>query len=32
MGRWGGDEFLAILPDADQHDTIKMAERCRVLA
>ena len=31
VGRWGGDEFLAILPDADEHDTIKMAERCRVL-
>ena len=31
VGRWGGEEFLAILPDADQDHTLKMAERCRML-
>lgn len=31
VGRWGGEEFLAILPDADETQTRIMAERCRVL-
>ena len=31
VGRWGGEEFLAILPDADETQTRLMAERCRVL-
>jgi len=31
VGRWGGDEFLAILPDVDDDDTLRLAERCRVL-
>jgi len=31
VGRWGGEEFLAILPDADENQTHLMAERCRVL-
>jgi len=31
VGRWGGEEFLAILPDADEAQTRLMAERCRVL-
>ena len=31
VGRWGGEEFLAILPDADENQTRLMAERCRVL-
>jgi len=31
VGRWGGEEFLAILPDADETQTQLMAERCRVM-
>jgi diguanylate cyclase (GGDEF)-like protein/PAS domain S-box-containing protein len=31
VGRWGGEEFLAILPDADHHQTRLLGERCRVL-
>jgi diguanylate cyclase (GGDEF)-like protein/PAS domain S-box-containing protein len=31
LGRWGGEEFLAILPDADQEQTELMGERCRML-
>ena len=31
LGRWGGEEFLAILPDADETQTRLMGERCRVL-
>jgi diguanylate cyclase (GGDEF)-like protein/PAS domain S-box-containing protein len=31
VGRWGGEEFLAILPDADQDQARLMAERCRIL-
>lgn len=31
VGRWGGDEFLAILPDVDDEDALRLAERCRVL-
>ncbi len=31
LGRWGGEEFLAILPDADVDNTLRMAERCRNL-
>jgi PAS domain S-box-containing protein len=27
VGRWGGEEFLAILPDADADQTLAMAER-----
>jgi diguanylate cyclase (GGDEF)-like protein/PAS domain S-box-containing protein len=32
VGRWGGDEFLAILPDGDHETTLRLAERCRMLA
>lgn len=31
VGRWGGEEFLAILPDADADQTLTMAERSRML-
>ena len=31
VGRWGGEEFLAILPDVDADATRRMAERCRTL-
>ena len=31
VGRWGGEEFLAILPDADHDQSLAMAERCRML-
>jgi diguanylate cyclase (GGDEF)-like protein len=31
VGRWGGEEFIAILPDADGDQTVSMAERCRML-
>lgn len=31
LGRWGGDEFLAILPEVKLHDLQALAERCRVL-
>jgi len=30
-GRWGGDEFLALLPDASKDGLNALAERCRVL-
>ncbi len=30
-GRWGGDEFLALLPDATKDGLHKLAERCRVM-
>jgi diguanylate cyclase (GGDEF)-like protein/PAS domain S-box-containing protein len=30
-GRWGGDEFLALLPDASKDGLHALAERCRVL-
>jgi diguanylate cyclase (GGDEF)-like protein/PAS domain S-box-containing protein len=30
-GRWGGDEFLALLPDASKDGLHNLAERCRVL-
>jgi len=31
VGRWGGEEFLAILADADQDTTSSVGERCRML-
>ena len=31
VGRWGGEEFLAILPDADHNQILATAERCRML-
>jgi diguanylate cyclase (GGDEF)-like protein len=31
LGRWGGDEFLAILPDVDEPGTLHLAQRCRTL-
>ncbi len=31
LGRWGGDEFLAILPDIDESGTLHLAQRCRSL-
>jgi diguanylate cyclase (GGDEF)-like protein/PAS domain S-box-containing protein len=31
LGRWGGDEFLAILPDVDEQGTLRLAQRCRTL-
>lgn len=30
-GRWGGDEFLALLPEASRDGLHDLAERCRVL-
>jgi diguanylate cyclase (GGDEF)-like protein/PAS domain S-box-containing protein len=30
-GRWGGDEFLALLPDASKDGLQTLADRCRVL-
>jgi diguanylate cyclase (GGDEF)-like protein/PAS domain S-box-containing protein len=30
-GRWGGDEFLALLPDVNREGLHALAERCRVL-
>lgn len=30
-GRWGGEEFLAILPDVDADSTLHLAQRCRTL-
>lgn len=30
-GRWGGDEFLALLPDASRDGLQALAERCRVM-
>lgn len=29
VGRWGGEEFLIILPDTDEHDAIELAEKIR---
>ncbi|GAB2455898.1 GGDEF domain-containing protein [Jatrophihabitans fulvus] len=29
VGRFGGEEFVAVLPDADQHDALVVAERIR---
>jgi len=31
VGRWGGDEFIAILPDVDEQRLLNLGERCRVL-
>ena len=31
VGRWGGEEFLALLADADQDTTSSVEERCRML-
>ena len=31
IGRWGGEEFLAILPDTDADQTLRLADRCRML-
>jgi diguanylate cyclase (GGDEF)-like protein/PAS domain S-box-containing protein len=31
IGRWGGEEFLVLMPDADAIDLGDLAERCRVL-
>jgi diguanylate cyclase (GGDEF)-like protein len=30
LGRYGGDEFVAVLPDTDQHTALLLAERLRV--
>lgn len=29
LGRWGGEEFVIVVPDADVHQTRRMAERLR---
>lgn len=29
VSRWGGEEFLAVLPEADEHDAAVVAERIR---
>jgi diguanylate cyclase (GGDEF)-like protein/PAS domain S-box-containing protein len=31
VGRWGGEEFLVLMPDANAVDLSDLAERCRVL-
>jgi diguanylate cyclase (GGDEF)-like protein/PAS domain S-box-containing protein len=31
VGRWGGEEFIALMPDADAIDLGDLAERCRML-
>jgi diguanylate cyclase (GGDEF)-like protein len=31
LGRWGGDEFLVILPGITQDILVETSERCRVL-
>lgn len=31
VGRWGGEEFVALMPDADAIDLGDLAERCRML-
>jgi diguanylate cyclase (GGDEF)-like protein len=31
VGRWGGDEFLVLMPDLDAIELGDLAERCRVL-
>jgi diguanylate cyclase (GGDEF)-like protein/PAS domain S-box-containing protein len=31
VGRWGGEEFLALVPDLDVTEVGDLAERCRVL-
>ncbi len=30
LSRWGGEEFMAILPDTNEHDALVIAERLRV--
>jgi diguanylate cyclase (GGDEF)-like protein len=29
LGRWGGEEFLVLLPQTDAHEALTVAERCR---
>ncbi|ARU54436.1 aspartate-semialdehyde dehydrogenase [Oleiphilus messinensis] len=29
VGRFGGEEFLIVLPDTDEHEAFQLAERCR---
>jgi diguanylate cyclase (GGDEF)-like protein/PAS domain S-box-containing protein len=31
VGRWGGDEFLVVVPSADQDQVVALAERMRLL-
>jgi diguanylate cyclase (GGDEF)-like protein len=31
VGRWGGDEFMAILPQVTTENLQRLAERCRTL-
>ena len=31
LGRWGGDEFLVILPDITKDILLETSERCRAL-
>ena len=29
LGRWGGEEFLVVLPDCDEANAVRVAEACR---